>query len=80
MSKGDSLYDQQRVQIYYPNGYATARVGSQQEPSQQQQSSDANQECGASVEPSRIRRPFDGYMEHVYDVPHRMSAKQLVGL
>ncbi len=75
--KGDSLYDQQqRVQIYYPSGYATARAAQQQQ-QHNHQDNDINSECGASVEPRRIRRPFE-HMEHVYDVPHRMRNKEMV--
>jgi hypothetical protein len=75
--KGDSLYDQQqRVQIYYPSGYATARAVQQQH---NHQENDINSECGASVEPRRIRRPFE-HMEHVYDVPHRMRSKEMVNI
>ncbi len=79
MPKGDSLYDQQqRVQIYYPSGYATARAAQQQQQHNHQEN-DINSECGASVEPRRIRRPFE-HMEHVYDVPHRMRNKQIVNI
>jgi len=81
VSKGE-LYDQQRVQIYYPNGYATARAGTQEQSQQiQTQRADPNQECHVmddNIDPNTARRSFGAYMEHVYDIPHRMAAKQMV--
>lgn len=82
MPKGDSLYDQQqRVQIYYPSGYATARAVTQQQNFQHHQhnhhENDMNAECGASFEPRRTRRQLEQH-EHVYDVPHRMRNKEMV--
>jgi len=74
--KGLTYDQQQRVQIYYPSGYATARAAQQQQQHNHQEN-DINAECGASVEPRRIRRPFE-HMEHVYDVPHRMRNKEMV--